>query len=136
MLLENQIGPGGFLASSIVGIGLNVNQTEFDPGLVNPVSMKVLTKVTYDIEAELEDLCSRLASNFELCETPEGRKALHENYLDGLYRMGVTCDYTDCRDASALRGRIVGVSPAGMLQFETNEGKLKEFAFKEISYII
>lgn len=136
MLLENQIGSRAVLTGSIVGIGINMNQTEFDPGLMNPVSLKKLTKKDYDIEAELQEICRRLSENFSLCATEEGRAALHENYLKDLYRLDMEYDYTDCMEGCPMRGKIVDVSPTGMLKFKTNEGKLKEFAFKEISYII
>ncbi len=46
---------GKWMTSAVIGIGLNVNQTEFDPSLPNPTSMEVVTKKAYDIVACLEE---------------------------------------------------------------------------------
>ena len=40
ILIEHSV-QGEFLSHSIVGIGLNVNQTAFDPSLPNPTSMRL-----------------------------------------------------------------------------------------------
>ena len=42
MLIENTL-TDTFLTASVIGVGLNVNQNEFPPQLVNPVSMTMLT---------------------------------------------------------------------------------------------
>jgi hypothetical protein len=45
-------------------------------------------------------------------------------------------DYTTS-PARQFRGMIRGVSPSGLLSVEdTEKGELKEFAFKEIGYIL
>lgn len=48
ILIENGI-KGNLLEYSIIGIGLNVNQTAFDTTLPNPVSMSSITGRTYDL---------------------------------------------------------------------------------------
>ena len=53
-----------------------------------------------------------------------------------LYRIGEYHEYTDCSDGSVFEGKITGVTKDGLLQVENRKGELKEFAFKEISYII
>ena len=50
ILIENSI-MSGLLKSSIVGIGLNVNQTIFYSNAPNPVSLKMLTNQHYDRES-------------------------------------------------------------------------------------
>ena len=48
-LIENNLS-GGNIARSIPGIGINVNQTEFDPSLPNPCSMRqILSRVSCSI---------------------------------------------------------------------------------------
>ena len=48
ILIENIIA-GDVWKYSIVGFGLNINQTAFDTSLKNPVSLKQITGNTYDI---------------------------------------------------------------------------------------
>ncbi len=55
ILIEN-ILDGQDLTGSIIGIGLNVNQTEWPPVLPNPVSMAEKTGRSYILENELRRL--------------------------------------------------------------------------------
>lgn len=128
MLIENTLN-GSDIATSIVGIGLNVNQREFPPQLVNPTSMSQVTGEEYDLELELELLTGFLFPDGEI-------KDSESSYWERLYRFGEFHQYTDCLEGTVFEGRIVGVSPQGLLEVETRKGELKKFAFKEISYII
>lgn len=59
ILIEHRTD-GNFLKSSIVGIGVNLNQTVFPPELVNPVSVASLTGKRLDTDVGLELLCGIL----------------------------------------------------------------------------
>ena len=54
ILIENGL-QGDRLRYSIIGVGLNVNQTEFDPTLPNPISMRAITGRTYDVNILLDE---------------------------------------------------------------------------------
>ena len=41
----------------VVGVGVNVNQEEFNKDLPNPVSLKQVLKQTFEIEVLLKELC-------------------------------------------------------------------------------
>ena len=128
MLIENSLA-GSNISSSVVGIGLNVNQRVFPPQLVNPTSMSLLTGNEYLLEEELIILTGFLFPGGIL---PDRR----DDYLSRLYRIGEFHEYTDCSDGSVFEGKITGVTKDGLLQVENRKGELKEFAFKEINYII
>ena len=55
ILIENSL-EGASVRESIVGIGLNLNETGWPAELPNPVSLTELTGKTYRLEAELERL--------------------------------------------------------------------------------
>ena len=55
ILIEN-ILDGEWVKESIIGIGLDINQTEWPDYLPNPVSLKDLTGKDYSLEEELEKL--------------------------------------------------------------------------------
>lgn len=61
ILIENSLS-GRRITRSIAGVGLNVNQTEFRSDAPNPVSMKMLTGITYDVA----DLTQALADTISL----------------------------------------------------------------------
>jgi len=128
MLIENTL-TDTFLTASVIGVGLNVNQNEFPPQLVNPVSMTMLTGKEYDIRAELPKLCRFI--HHRLCSYDNAYE-----YAARLYRFGSFNEYVVCSTGVPVRARIVGVSDRGMLCLETEKGERSEFAFKEISYVI
>lgn len=127
MLIENVLD-GAMVARSILGIGLNVNQKVFPGDLVNPVSMALLTGREYDLRNELPDLCRSIVDRIGTDNRAD--------YLCRLFRRGVFNEFYDCLEDVHFSGRIVGVTPFGKLIIENTKGELKEFAFKEISYII
>ncbi len=55
MLIEQHV-MGEYVTSAVAGIGLNVNQTEFDPTLPNPTSLSLATGRPIDREAVLETI--------------------------------------------------------------------------------
>ena len=160
VLIENSLR-GKNLSSSIIGIGLNVKQRNFDVNLPNPTSMILETGIEEDIRSCLEEFMdifqgyllaasasgpNRSLSGPELC-LPN----LRERYLSYLWRHNTPARYIDQTFQSQplqtdsegeLPGReftgvIRGLSPIGHLMVEDIEkGELKEFAFKEISYIL
>ena len=132
MLIENSLS-GQMIASSIIGIGLNVNQKEFDPSLVNPTSMKAITGESFSTDTLLEEFCGFFGRRIPSLESPD---SLKEEYLSHLYRKDTFHDYTDCRKGEIFRGKIIDVDNGGMLSVEDELGNVNKFSFKEISYII
>ena len=55
MLIENVL-KGKFVDTTILGIGVNVNQKVFSDNLPNPVSMSLLTGKEYDVKEIIERL--------------------------------------------------------------------------------
>lgn len=135
MLIENSLR-GDTISHSIIGIGLNVNQRNFDINLPNPTSMAILSGIGTDIRKALEEITDTFRS---ICETmlasSEGRTRLRSLYLSRLWRLDEEHSYVETATGKAFTGTIKGVSPTGRLLIETADGSLKEFAFKEISYI-
>ena len=80
ILIENVLH-GPEVSASIVGIGLNLNQTEFPPDLPNPVSLSLLTGRRYDPEKELLRFMRILSECADKTNTAEGRR-----YLDRMFR--------------------------------------------------
>lgn len=64
LLIENSLN-AGFWKASVVGFGININQTKFDPSLSNPVSLRQITGKTFDPVLLAKELCSALAKRWE-----------------------------------------------------------------------
>ena len=61
ILIKNEI-KGMMLGTSIIGIGLNVNQTTFSESLPNPISMKMITGENYDLDKLLSAISRQLSA--------------------------------------------------------------------------
>ena len=86
MLIENSLGSGS-MARTIAGIGLNVNQSEFDPSLPNPTSMTLLAARKFDRDEVLERLHSNIMSLYEALRRGE-KEMLQSRYRETMYRLG------------------------------------------------
>ena len=135
MLIENTASSDSIL-SSVIGIGLNLNQIDFPPELLNPVSMKTLTGRSYDLHKELERIISYFCKYLPFLYDEVSLAGLKDKYISELYRLGVECEFTDCRTFIIFKGTIIGISEHGLLKVQLPDGSIIEFAFKEISYII
>ncbi len=131
MLIENSLNDR-LISYSIVGIGLNVNQKEFPPQLVNPVSMSILTGKEYDIRLELTELCECVRRRLLDLGSPD----CFNEYVGKLFRRDVFYEYVICSTGVTVKAKIIGVTDYGLLVLETEKGERMEFAFKEISYVI
>jgi BirA family biotin operon repressor/biotin-[acetyl-CoA-carboxylase] ligase len=130
ILIENTIS-GSRITSSVVGIGLNVNQTDFDPGLPNPTSVKQITSEELAVESILPKL------NIYMEKYYLQLRQLHFNFLDKgymvhLYRYHQTASYK--KNGQVFRGEITGVTREGKLIIESN-GKELRFGMKEVEYL-
>ena len=61
---------------------------------------------------------------------------IRQRYLSHLYRLGELHSYTDCKSGEVFEGTITGISKRGLLRVGMPDGTIKEFGFKEISYIL
>ena len=83
ILIEHNL-TGDRLSRTIVGIGVNVNQTRFDPSLPNPSSMCLETGCEYDRQEVLHRLGDCLAARYEQLEKGD-REALQADYRRRMY---------------------------------------------------
>lgn len=134
MLVENGL-EGGFIAWSVIGIGINLNQTEFPGELLNPTSVKRLTGRTYDPVSFLETICTGLEKRLPELATSDGRKRLLDTYERDLFQKDSPASYRDPETGKTFTGIIRGITPEGLLRMEA-EGWERTFGFKEISYIL
>ena len=122
------------LRRTIVGVGINVNQIEFDSSIPNPVSMAQLLDKQLDAEDVLKCFLAHLQRNYELLRQGE-KEALHERYNTLLYRKGEYHTYA-LPSGERFSAKIVGTAPSGALRLENEQGETKDYLFKEMEFII
>ena len=86
ILVENSIRAGK-IDFSIVGVGLDVNQTDWPADLPNPVSLKDLTGQEYDTHEELKQLFDAIARRSTQASTPEGTAAIIDEFNKVVVRL-------------------------------------------------
>lgn len=142
ILVENSLC-GGVVSESIIGIGLNVNQTAF-LSAPNPTSLALETGRQWDVEAVMQQV---LASFREVITWPQAR--VHETYIGHLYRkdgfypyrerevsLQPTAPIWDDKQKDDFLAQIKDVTPQGELVLEQEDGTQKRYHFKQIQYIL
>jgi BirA family biotin operon repressor/biotin-[acetyl-CoA-carboxylase] ligase len=131
ILIEHSI-MGNAISSTVAGIGLNVNQTEFGSTLPNPVSLAQVTGREYDLSAVTRELIRLL--DIRYAGVISGRTdELADAYHKSLYRCGEWHRYADRN--GEFSGMIEGIGQGGMLMVRREKGAVTGYAFREIDYI-
>jgi BirA family biotin operon repressor/biotin-[acetyl-CoA-carboxylase] ligase len=132
ILIENTI-KGMSLETSIIGVGLNLNQTSFTSSAPNPVSLTQLTQKEYISGDVLNEFLIEL--NTLLQHLKGGRfEWIDKLYLESLFRFEEWNTFR--KDGRAFEARIIGVGEFGELQVEEKSGAISSFMFKEIEFVI
>jgi len=132
MLIENDL-QGRMVSRSIMGVGINVNQTNFLSDAPNPASLAQI--VGHEVERRF--VLEKFMEHYTYYYNKVGQGLLdeiHELYLQHLYRMGEWCQYED--KYGEFQARIVNVEPTGYLILEMSDGQQRRYEFKEVKYKI
>ncbi len=130
ILIENTVS-GMSLNSSVVGIGLNVNQEVFPEGIINATSLKLESDREFDLNHTLQGLIGCLNSSLNsLYEEQFG--VVKVNYLNRLWMLNKWAVYSDA--SGKFEGRISDVTDSGELMVLHRNGKIKNYGFQEIAF--
>jgi BirA family transcriptional regulator, biotin operon repressor / biotin---[acetyl-CoA-carboxylase] ligase len=132
ILIENSI-MSGLIKSTVVGIGLNVNQTIFRSDAPNPVSLQLLTNQHFDCEVVLQEILTEINLYYELLCQKEHAK-IDSDYISVLYWLNEKQMFRS--EAEDFSGEIIGVNEIGQLQIRKENGEILEFHFKEVEFLI
>ena len=128
ILINNSIKKN-MLESSVIGIGLNVNQQQFTNS--KATSLSVLSgNATYNLSQILESLVLSVEKRY--FQWKNNTESLWEDYLAQLYWLGEVRTYKSREEY--FTGIIRSVTKSGRLVIE-GEGHTTEFDFKTITFI-
>ncbi|MEP3208562.1 MAG: biotin--[acetyl-CoA-carboxylase] ligase [Maribacter sp.] len=131
ILIENVLS-GNQIQTSIVGIGLNVNQQAFNT-LSNVSSLKLLLGRTVNLDMLLHKILDNLKASFLRLEE-NASTGLWEAYEQQLFRKDKPSTFKDV-NGDLFMGFIRRISPQGKLVVEIEDALIKEFDLKEISLL-
>ena len=124
ILIKNEIR-GMMMGTSIIGIGLNVNQTSFNEDLPNPISMKMITGNDF----ELEELLSAISYQLSAISC---QQSTVNSYTDKLYRYKQWAFYE--HEGQVKEMMITGYDQFGRLILKEKNDREVVCDLKEISF--
>lgn len=131
ILVANKLSKN-ILQSSICGIGLNVNQTEFPAWVPNPISISQITHQKYDLPLLLSQLAQCLMSRYQILKRGE-LQHIDRDYMDCLMNLGVEKKYL--YQSETILATITGINRYGHLLLKTSKQEGISCQMGEISLI-
>lgn len=128
ILIENSIGKSGWEVA-VVGIGLNINQTDF--GNSRAVSLKSLTGTEFSKDEILRQIVTQIEQYYLLLKKNK-RAFIEQEYQQNLYLFQESAEFT--AGAEKFIGKIIGLKPSGQLVMETANQEIQVFDFQTIRF--
>lgn len=132
ILIENSVR-NNKIGSSIVGIGINVNQTVFRNTVANPISLKIIKNESLDLKDCIEKLCSFIEVRYLQLKAFNFSR-IDCDYEKKLFRFNQWNNFKN-NEGNLFNAKIVGISKEGKLILEKKNGDTKEYGFKEFSFV-
>lgn len=133
ILIENNL-KGNSISDSIIGIGLNLNQTVFTSNAPNPVSLCQLTGLNHPPEEMLKSFLSAFVARYLNWMETDNNEMLQQAYLSHLYRRTGWHWFSD--NTGHFEASFYGIEEDGHLKLQTRSGDIRTYAFKEVSFIL
>ncbi|MCQ2345447.1 MAG: biotin--[acetyl-CoA-carboxylase] ligase [Paludibacteraceae bacterium] len=144
-ILIEHILVSGRIWRTIIGIGINLNQTDFISDAPNPISLKKITGNTYSPDKLMQDYLKEWKKTAavpaeELRELYRGMLYRKEGFYPYMERVVDVTPTSICRteDAhqSVFMAEIEDITPQGELVLRTQKGETRIYHFKQIRFVI
>ncbi|MES2515163.1 MAG: biotin--[acetyl-CoA-carboxylase] ligase [Bacteroidota bacterium] len=133
ILIENNF-TNLVIHNSVIGIGLNVNQDDFNDFERTATSLKLLSNTIHSREEVLERICMKL-EKWYLKLKEQKTNVVDETYLKRLFGLNQLMGFVDDK-GNRFNGRITGVTSSGKLIIESNADSKREFDVKEVKFCV
>jgi len=130
ILIENSFKTGGEIFS-VIGIGLNVNQKNFD-GLPKASSLSVAAGHDFNKDEVMVAIATKLQHNIARLMRND-TEFLWQGYLNRLYKIGVPMPFEN--DSNKFMGIIKSVTPTGQLEVLLENDTIAHYAVKEVQLL-
>ena len=131
-ILIEHIITGTSIAHSIIGIGVNVNQTNFHPSLPRPASLKNETGRHHDVKKLCVDYSRSFLHAFESWNA-EKEPTLTETYIKHLFQLHEKHNYLI--DGQKVKAAIIGIDACGCLLMEMRDGNVQAVELNRVTYL-
>lgn len=131
-ILINSTIKANMMDVSIIGIGLNVNQMQFQDWPTHPISLRQITGKAYDLDPLMEQIVKSIYKKVEILKTAPN--TIEEAYLQRLYRYRTWAEYEV--DGKVLRLLMTGIDTFGRLQLIDDQQVPHLYNLKEIRFLL
>lgn len=131
ILIENTLS-GVYMASAVVGIGLNINQAGALPPTAS--SVRAITGKEYLLEPMLLNLCEHLERRYLQLRNGADAQQKRE-YLSRLYRYQEWHPFRD-ESGKVFNGMIAGIADNGRLAVQKEDNSVAYYGIKEVSFVV
>lgn len=128
ILIENVIKDK--LSSTVIGVGINVNQTEFI-NLPQASSLKSITGIHYNLDEILHSVIKHTKAYSKLLQNGE-YDAVKSEYETNLFRKNKPSTFKNA-EGELFSGFITGVTKYGKLMVTLEDDIVKKFDLKEVT---
>ncbi|NCB67536.1 MAG: biotin--[acetyl-CoA-carboxylase] ligase [Bacteroidia bacterium] len=128
ILIENSL-QGSKLNTSIVGIGLNINQKTFRSDAPNPVSLRQITAKNQRRKNILQDVLNNIYELYSKMDVD----TIRNEYSENLYRRVGFYTYRD--NKGLFEAELAGIESDGCLKLKTRTGEIRAYYFKEVAFV-
>lgn len=132
ILIQNSV-MGNKFEYMVVGIGLNVNQEYFTSKAPNPVSLKIASRVEYNLNELLQQLLHSVFYRYNRIKTGTTEK-IENDYQQALYRLEEWHEYMV--NGIRVNSKITATNAYGQLILEKENGESIVCDLKEVKFII
>ena len=131
VLIENQWKKSN-IVSSVVGVGLNVNQVDFQESF-SATSLKKITNKNYNVDNILKVLCKKLNKYYDQLASLEYDN-IDLEYHQHLVNNNKFCEFEE--NNMVFSAKVKGVNQQGELMLEFTNGDVKSYGLKQITQLL
>ena len=131
VLIENQWKKSN-IVSSVVGVGLNVNQVDFQESF-SATSLKKITNKNYNVDNILKVLCKKLDKYYNQLASLKYDN-IDLEYHQHLVNNNKFCEFEE--NNMVFSAKVKGVNQQGELMLEFTNGDVKSYGLKQITQLL
>ena len=131
VLIENQWNKSK-IVSSVVGVGLNVNQVDFQESF-SATSLKKIKNKNYNVDNILKVLCKKLNKYYDQLASLK-YDDIDLEYHQHLVNNNKFCEFEE--NNMVFSAKVKGVNQQGELMLEFTNGDVKSYGLKQITQLL
>lgn len=130
ILIENII-QANKVTKTIIGIGININQTIFDNSIPNPTSLKMITNYSYNLNEVLQLIIDEI---YTMYKSIDNYKLIDKLYNKNLFGLKHKIKFKD-KNNNIFFANIINTDEFGRIRLKL-DNKIKLFNFNEIKMVL